>query len=96
MTGDSYCTKPDWSNDGKLIAFTARIAGQFQIGVYDTATRDAHLVTNSGGEDPAWTRDSRHLVYSNEGRLYLLDTKTKQSLAIPVSASSCSEPTVSR
>ena len=49
-----------------------------------------------GGEDPAWTRDSRHLVYANNGRLYLLDTKTKQSLSIPVSASSCSEPTVSR
>ena len=96
VTGDSYCTKPDWSSDGKLIAFTARIAGQFQIGVFDLATRNAHLVTSSGGEDPAWTRDSRHLVYANNGRLYLLDTKTKQSLAIPVSASSCSEPTVSR
>jgi TolB protein len=96
MTGDSYCTKPDWSSDGKLIAFTARIAGEFQIGVFDTATRNAHLVTSSGGEDPAWTRDSRHLVYGNHGRLYLLDTKTKLSLPIPVGATACSEPTVSR
>jgi TolB protein len=95
MTGDSYCTKPDWSPDGKLIAFTARIAGQFQIGIYSLATRTALLVTSAGGEDPAWTRDSRHLVYANDGRLYLLDTRTKISLPIPVGASAA-EPTVSR
>jgi TolB protein len=96
VTGNSYCTKPDWSPDGKLIAFTARVGGQFQIGVYSMASRTASLVTTSGGEDPVWTRDSRHLVYANEGRLYLLDTATTRSLPIPVAASSCSEPTVSR
>lgn len=96
MTGDSYCTRPDWSNDGKLIAFTARVAGQFQIGLFNMASRTAQLVTDSGGEDPAWTRDSRHLVYAHNGRLYLLDTKTKISLPIPVNAGACSEPTVSR
>jgi TolB protein len=96
VTGNSYCTKPDWSPDGKLIAFTARVGGQFQIGVYSLASRTANLVTTSGGEDPAWTRDSRHLVYANEGRLYLLDTATTKSLPIPVAASSCSEPTISR
>ena len=96
MTGDSYCTKPDWSTDGKLIAFTARVGGQFQIGVFNMATRTAQLATSSGGQDPAWTRDSRHLVYANNGRLYLLDTKTRQSLPIPVTPGACSEPTVSR
>ncbi|MEI9999497.1 MAG: biopolymer transporter Tol [Verrucomicrobiota bacterium] len=69
VTGNSYCTKPDWSPDGRLIAFTTRIGGQFQIGVYDVASRNGTLVTADGGEDPAWTRDSRHLVYSNHGRL---------------------------
>ena len=74
VTGNSYCTKPDWSPDGKLIAFTARIGGQFQIGVFDLARRTAQLITTSGGEDPAWTCDSRHLVYANNGHLYLIDT----------------------
>jgi TolB protein len=96
VTGNSYCTRPDWSSDGNLIAFTTRISGQFQIGVYNLASRTAQLITTSGGEDPAWTRDSRHLVYSNNGRLYLLDTVTRQSIPIPVAASSCAEPTVSR
>lgn len=96
VTGNSYCTKPDWSADGKSIAFTTRISGQFQIGVYDVVSRNAHLVTTNGGENPVWTRDSRHLVYDNNGHLYLLDTASRQSLPIDMSISGCSEPALSR
>jgi len=96
VTGNSYCTKPDWSPDGKSIAFTTRLGGEFQIGVYDVASRTARLITTSGGEDPAWTRDSRHLIYSNNGHLYLLDTVSRQSLPIEMAVSGCGEPTVSR
>jgi TolB protein len=95
-TGNSYCTKPDWSPDGKSIAFTARISGQFEVGLFDLASREGHLVTTDGGQDPAWTRDSRHLVYSNHGRLYLLDTVTRKSVPIEMSVSGSGEPTVSR
>jgi TolB protein len=96
VTGNSYCTKPDWSPDGKLICFTTRIGGQFQIGVFDVASRNAHLITTGGGEDPTWTADSRHLVYSNDGRLYLLDVVSHQSLPIETQVSGAGEPTVSR
>jgi TolB protein len=96
VTGNSYCTKPDWSPDGKSIAFTTRLGGEFQIGVFNVASRTAQLITTSGGEDPAWTRDSRHLVYANNGHLHLLDTVTRQSLPIETGVSGCGEPTVSR
>jgi TolB protein len=96
VTGNSYCTRPDWSPDGKSIAFTARVGGQFQIGVFDVASRTAQLITTDGGEDPAWTRDSRHLAYSNNGRLHLLDTVSRESLPIATAVSGCGEPTVSR
>ena len=96
VTGNSYCTKPDWSPDGKWIAFTTRIGGQFQIGVYDVAARTGQLITTSGGQDPAWTRDSRHLVYSNSGHLHLLDVVSRQSLPIETSVGGCGEPSVSR
>lgn len=95
-TGNSYCTKPDWSPDGKSIAFTTRISGSFEIGVFDVASRNGHLVTTGGGEDPAWTRDSRHLVYSNHGHLYILDTPSRKSVPIELSVTGCGEPTVSR
>jgi TolB protein len=96
VTGNSYCTKPDWSPDGKLIAFTTRVGGQFQIGVFNVASRTAQLITTTGGQDPAWTRDSRHLVYANNGHLHLLDAVSRQSLPIETAASGCGEPTVSR
>ena len=96
VTGNSYCTKPDWSPDGKSIAFTTRIGGQFQIGVFDVPSREGHLITTDAGQDPAWTRDSRHLVYSNHGHLYLLDTVSRKSEEIQLSVTGCGEPTVSR
>jgi TolB protein len=95
-TGNSYCTKPDWSPDGKTIAFTARVSGQFEVGLFDLASRQGHLITTDGGQDPAWTRDSRHLVYSNHGHLYILDTVTHKSLPIEMNLTGCGEPTVSR
>jgi len=94
-TDNSYCTKPDWSPDGRTIAFTTRIGGEFQIGVYDVESRTAHLVTTSGGEDPAWTADSRHVVCSSHGRLLLVDTISGQSIPIETGVIS-SEPTASR
>lgn len=96
ITGNSYCTKPDWSPDGRQIAFTTRLSGQFQIGVYDVASRTAKLLTTSGGQDPAWTCDSRHLIYSNDGHLHLLDTVSRQSLPIDTAVGGCGEPTISR
>jgi TolB protein len=96
VTGNSYCTRPDWSPDGKWIAFTTRIGGQFQIGVFDVERRTGQLITTAGGQDPAWTRDSRHLAYSNNGHLYLLDTISRHSLPIETGIGGCGEPTISR
>jgi TolB protein len=92
ITNFSYCTKPDWSPDGKSIAFTTRQGGQFSIVVYDVANRSARLVSPSAGQDPSWTCDSRHLVYANNGHLYILDTVSRQAVPIELGISGCGEP----
>ncbi len=96
VTNTPYNTKPDWSPDGKWIAYTMRQGGQFQIGVYSFGTHSAQQVSNGNGEDPSWTRNSRHLVYANGGALYLLDTMTKLSTRLENGLSGCSEPAASR
>ncbi|SDT98346.1 TolB protein [Verrucomicrobium sp. GAS474] len=94
VTSVSYNTEPDWSPDGTKIAFTGRSAGQFQIGVYDLSTGRSVLVTTSGGQNPTWTTNSRHLVYARSGDLYILDTVTGRTAPLPVGLSRCSEPAI--
>ncbi|MDR0533477.1 MAG: biopolymer transporter Tol [Verrucomicrobiales bacterium] len=96
-TFSSYTTEPDWSSDGKLLAYTVRTAGTFQIAVSDIATGQQSVLTASGNnETPSWCRDSRHLVFSRGGKLYLIDSKTKKSVQIDNGLSNCSEPNASK
>ncbi|QSR84058.1 PD40 domain-containing protein [Methylacidimicrobium sp. B4] len=95
LTGNAYSSEPDWSPDGKRIAYVARIAGEFQVGVYELSSATATLLSSGGGEDPSWTRNSRHLVFAHSGSLYLMDSVTKQIVALPNGLSRCSEPSAS-
>jgi TolB protein len=73
-------TEPDWSPDGKWIAFT-RQAGEFDICVVP-ADGSADPVVLVAGEDPSWAPNSRTLVFTRRagGRymLSVLDVFTKQ------------------
>jgi Tol biopolymer transport system component len=61
----------DWSPDGRAIAGTALGS----IYLYSVESRSYELV--GPGANPAWLSDSRRLVYSNDGRLFLVDAATK-------------------
>ncbi|MGI8891796.1 MAG: DPP IV N-terminal domain-containing protein, partial [Chthoniobacterales bacterium] len=71
-TGHSYCTEPNWSPDGKKVAFNVRSGGEFQIAVLDLGGGGTRLL--SSGQDPVWGADSRHVIFTNDGALYMLDT----------------------
>jgi TolB protein len=96
-TGFLYATEPVWSPDGKKIAFNARIGGSFQICLYDIQTQQTRQLTkNSNNEDPSWARNSRHLVFSRNGQLVLLDTISLETYEIKTGLSQCTEPSCSK
>ena len=63
---DSYRAGPDWSGDGRAIAFATRISGQFQVAVLSLRDRAVKVLTSEGkNEDPSWAPDGRHLVFTS-------------------------------
>jgi TolB protein len=93
-TGHSYCTEPNCSPDGKKVAFNVRGGGEFEVAVLDLSGGGSHIV--SAGENPVWGADSRHLIFSQGGGLYLLDTVTSRKSKILDGVGKITEPSWSR
>jgi TolB protein len=67
--------QPDWSPDGRKIAFTSRDKGAFDIFVMDGNGSNIQRLTRLEGnnEAPSWAPDSRYLVFaSDRGGLYVM------------------------
>lgn len=95
-TNIPFNVEPSWSPDGNHITFTVRSGGQFQIAVYDMNKRQGRQITKNGGEDSSWTANSRHVVYSRDGKLHLLDSQTGNSVTLNTPVGKCTEATVTR
>ena len=64
-TGRSYRSSPDWSPDGRTIAFEQQ-NGDFQIWLLDCTNQSVRQLTHEGeNEDPAWAPDGRHIAVSS-------------------------------
>jgi len=90
-TGFGYCTEPDWSPDGSKLAFNVREEGSFSVAVMDLRGGSARIVAS--GERPVWGPDSRHLIFSDDGVLYLMDVQTGRKKAIVSGLGRATEPT---
>jgi serine/threonine protein kinase/Tol biopolymer transport system component len=66
-----------WSPDGRRLLGTGTGAG-FGIFVYTPATRSFEKLADRGLY-PVWMRDGRRLLYLDEGKIRLLDSRTKES-----------------
>ena len=100
----SYNTEPNWSHppagsDLKpMLAVTSRVGGKFQIGIYDSGTREVvpKVADGADNEDPSWAPDGRHLVFAKttnwRSRLYLLDVLTGEQVELPSIEGGASEP----
>ena len=96
-TGYGYCTEPNWSPDGKKIAFNVRNNGNFAIAIYSLGSGATKLVTSGDdAEDPTWARDSRHLFFSQDRAVYLLDVQTGKQTKVINGLGKISEPSATR
>jgi TolB protein len=93
-TGHGYCTEPNWSPDGKKVAFNVRGSGGFEIAILDLNVGGTRVV--SAGENPVWGADSRHIIFTEGGALYLLDTVTSQKNRVVDGLGKITEPSWSR
>lgn len=93
-TGHGYCTEPNWSPDGRKVAFNVRSGGEFQVAILDLAGGGTRIL--SSGQDPAWGADSRHVIFSNGGALYMLDTVNSRKNKIVDGLGKITEPSWSR
>lgn len=93
-TGHGYCTEPNWSPDGKKIAFNVRGGGEFQVAIVDLNGGGSRVIAS--GENPVWGADSRHIIFTQGGALYSLDTVAGHKNKILDGLGKITEPSWSR
>ncbi len=76
-----YRSFPDWSPDGRTVAFTSQEGPNYQVMVISMRDRRIKQLTGDArNEDPSWAPDSRHVVFtstrSGAKQLWVLDTES--------------------
>jgi len=80
---NNYRSDPDWSPDGRLIAYQEMLNGRFQIRTIPAGGGTPKQLTSDGAnEQPSWAPDSRHLVFTSSRtgvrQLWVLDTESNR------------------
>jgi TolB protein len=81
---NAYRASPDWSPDGRHVAFQSQIARTFQILTINLRDRSLKQLTSDGrNEDPSWAPDGRHLTFVSDRtgtrQLWVLDIESGRS-----------------
>lgn len=81
-------TSPNWSPDGKKLAYSAKTDGIRQIWIYDFETNEERQLTTgkSHKENPCWAPNSLHIVFNtadpNSSELYLVNLNEAKTIKI--------------
>jgi len=89
---------PQWSPDGKKIAFTTDrgpntnvdelIFGNYNLALYDLATGEVELLTETGGNyiNPNWTKDGKEIIFISDSNgipnIYSMNLETREIFQI--------------
>jgi TolB protein len=90
----NYRSDPDWSPDGRLIAYQERVNNdRFQIRTIRATGGTPKLLTSEGqNEQPSWAPDARHIAFtstrSGVRQLWVLDTESNRIRQLTKSAGS--------
>jgi Tol biopolymer transport system component len=103
VSGDGFAAVPSWSPDGRRLAFVKAEPGRprvWNVWVADRRTGRLQRITADTTGQPwgaSWFPDGRHLAYSREAQLILLDLATgkRTTFASPVAGHLVRTPAVS-
>lgn len=93
-------TEPDWSPDGKYIAYVHMpqdsiefLNGHYQIWLLNLETMENNFLTTAGtvGGLPDWSPDGKKIVYIKNYDIYVIEVETKQITKL-TNKSSCYFP----
>ena len=90
--GYAYVADPEWSPDGKNIAFTARATGDWAVAIKPYAGGRTRVLQRGGAQHPTWSPDGRSVAYVHNGQLWVHDINTDKRRSIVRGLGEISEP----
>lgn len=91
-TGYSFSTDPEFSPDGKSVAFTTRIDGALAVVVKGWPNGPARVIQAGGAAHPTWSPNGQTLCYAQHGTLYVHQLASGQRRAILEKHGQITEP----
>ena len=67
----------DWSPDGTMLAGVLAKGDKRHVGYYSFETGKYEIVIPNSNEITSWLPDNRHLIYSDRGKIFIVNIKTK-------------------
>ena len=90
--GYRFVTDPEWSPDGKQIAYTAKLAGDWAVVIKPYEGGRARVLRRGGAQHPTWSPDGKSIAYVQSGQLWVHDLETDVRRSIVRGMGEISEP----